>query len=212
LSYICIPSATTCNEAWNKILHRPARPLEGWADYKNVAGPNRINGYDFSSSVVEWRTNSYPEVLQHIFDISRGAETIDFSFEQLKHKVSVRGLSLLNEHIFLKMLLNIHSTLVMGRLDRYQGNVMTCVRPSNFKLIDRSIRYVQYLLQQDRIVLSYEDICLQCFVELETAKPNEPVVLKAYEALKSKKLEQLNISSAGNAPRMPPKMMSSINQ
>ena len=212
LSYICIPSATTGTDAWNKILHRPARPLKGWSEYENIAGPNRINGYDFSSSVVEWRINNHPQVAQHIFEIFRGESSINFSFEQIQHKTSVDGLSLLNEHILLKMLLNIHSTLVMGRLERFQGNVMTCVRPSNFKLIDRSIRYVQHLLQQDGMVLSYEDVCLQCFVELETAKVNEPVVLKTYEALKLRQSEQLNLPASGGAPRMPPKMMSNIIQ
>ena len=29
------------------------------------------------------------------------------------------------QHLLLKQLLNIHSTLVMGRLGRYKGNLMT---------------------------------------------------------------------------------------
>jgi len=212
MSYICIPDTKTANEAWINILHRPARPLEGWSDYDSIAGPNRIQGYDFSKSVIEWRTQVRPDVVQYIFDISRGTETIDFSFEQLQQKISVRGLSLLNEHLFVKMVLNIHSTLVMGRLERYHGNIMTCVRPSNFKLIDRSIRYIQHMLQHDGINLSYEDICFQCFAELETARPDEPVVVKTYKALMAKYSSQLSSSTVGSAPRMPPKMMNSISQ
>lgn len=52
----------------------------------------------------------------------------------------------LDEHIFLKMLLNTHSTLVMGRLGKIKSNFMIWVRPTNNKLIDRSIRYVKYML------------------------------------------------------------------
>lgn len=208
MSYICIPEAKTSAEAWNKILQRPARPLTGWKEYENIAGPNRLTGYDFSESVIEWRTQRRPTVTQHVFDIARGRESIDLTFEGISQKISTQGLSLLNEHLFLKMLLNIHSTLVMGRIGRYQGNVMTCVRPSNFKLIDRSIRYVQLLLKNENIAMSYEEICLQCFVELETARGNDPVVLRTFEALKEKSSERLQVASAGSTPCTAPKLMS----
>jgi len=42
----------------------------------------------------------------------------------------------------LKCLLNCHSTLVMGRRGYYQGNLMTHLRPTNAKLIDRAVRYI----------------------------------------------------------------------
>jgi N-acetylmuramic acid 6-phosphate etherase len=108
-------------------------------------------------------------------------------------------MSLLNEHLLLKMLLNIHSTLVMGRLGRYQGNVMTCVRPSNYKLIDRTIRYVQMLLNREGISnYSYSDICLQCFVELESADVNEPIVWKIFESLKKKNISSQDAGSSAS--------------
>lgn len=34
----------------------------------------------------------------------------------------------------------------MGRLNRIKSNIMSWVRPSNNKLIDRAIRYVRHLL------------------------------------------------------------------
>ena len=45
----------------------------------------------------------------------------------------------------LKILLNNLSTVVMGRLGRYYSNIMTFVKPTNYKLIDRSARYVLML-------------------------------------------------------------------
>lgn len=44
--------------------------------------------------------------------------------------------------MFLKVLLNKHSTLVMGKLNKIKSNLMSWVRPSNNKLIDRAIRYI----------------------------------------------------------------------
>jgi N-acetylmuramic acid 6-phosphate etherase len=44
----------------------------------------------------------------------------------------------LHRQVALKMLLNAHSTAVMGLLDRVVGNTMTSVSPSNLKLIGRA--------------------------------------------------------------------------
>lgn len=65
-----------------------------------------------------------------------------------------------------KMLLNAHSTCVMVCLGRVLGNCMVAVVPSNLKLIDRSIRYVQTLTG-----LSYEDGCHVLFESIEYVKP-----------------------------------------
>ncbi len=64
-----------------------------------------------------------------------------------------------------KMLLNALSTCVMVRLGRVRGNCMVAVVPSNLKLIDRSIRYIQILTD-----LSYEDACYLLFESIEYVK------------------------------------------
>jgi N-acetylmuramic acid 6-phosphate etherase len=187
LCYLCLPQAHSASEAWEILLKRAPRPLVGWADYEQIGGPGRLSGYDFSSSIFAWRQTRRPAVQQNIFSIRRNGRNIAFSLGTHTAEFSTGELSLLNEHLMLKMLLNIHSTLVMGRLGRYHGNVMTCVRPSNFKLIDRSIRYVQQMLQAEHIsAYSYEDICHQCFVEFEQSEVNEPIVLRTFNSLKSK--------------------------
>lgn len=185
LCYLCLPQTTTASEAWESLLKRAPRPLVGWSNYELIGGPSRLAGYDFSASIIAWRQARKPQTQQHVFDISRSGDGIQFSLGGNIARFPTTGLSLLNEHLLLKMLLNMHSTLVMGRLGRYHGNVMSCVRPSNFKLIDRTIRYVQQMLELENIkTFSYEDVCLQCFIELEQAEVNEPVVLKAFASLK----------------------------
>src|SRR5690606_13393941 len=76
-------------------------------------------------------------------------------------------------HLMVKMLLNAHSTLIMGLMGRYEGNVMTWVRPSNNKLIDRAARYVLQILKQQQKVASYEDVVLKIFEEIEQLNENE---------------------------------------
>ena len=45
-------------------------------------------------------------------------------------------------HSIMKMVLNNLSTIIMGRMNRYESNIMTYVKPTNYKLIDRATRYV----------------------------------------------------------------------
>ena len=81
-------------------------------------------------------------------------------------------------------MLNIHSTVVMGRLGRYKNNLMTWVSPTNCKLVDRATRYVRLLLagagQADR---SYEEIVRRLFAEMHVTEPGESVVLRTYRSL-----------------------------
>lgn len=65
----------------------------------------------------------------------------------------------------------------MGRMSRYEGNVMTYVRASNNKLIDRAIRYIDMILKNKNIELSYTDICYKLFETLERIPTDESIVL-----------------------------------
>ena len=49
----------------------------------------------------------------------------------------------LYQETWLKCFLNIHSTIVMGKCGLYEGNIMTHLQPTNHKLIDRTVRYLQ---------------------------------------------------------------------
>jgi N-acetylmuramic acid 6-phosphate etherase len=95
-----------------------------------------------------------------------------------------KPISLLAEHLLVKCALNICSTLVMGRLGRFQSNIMLFVRSSNNKLIDRSIRFTLALLHEAGIhEFNYDDVCYTLFVILEDLPQGEAAVPKAYELL-----------------------------
>ena len=61
---------------------------------------------------------------------------------------------------------------------------MLFVKPSNKKLIDRSIRYVRLLLEDAGIpAFTYEDVCFALFREIEESRVDEPIVLKTFNRL-----------------------------
>src|SRR5262249_33268358 len=122
------------------------------------------------------------------FIIGRHDDELRFELGQHRHSINIKGLHPLFEQIFLKITLNMHSTLLMGRLGRFESNVMIWVKPSNKKLIDRAIRYVEYLLHHQNVFgFSYRDICYQLFEEAEHMTPSQSVVLRTVESLKKKK-------------------------
>ena len=81
------------------------------------------------------------------------------------------------------MILNTHSTLVMGRLGRYEGNVMTYVRASNNKLIDRAIRYIDLIIRNKGIILSYEELARILFATIEKTPVDKAIVLATVEEI-----------------------------
>ncbi len=187
LSYLRFPKAATPHEAWMTILLREPFAIE-WDNLKAVAGRERLLGFDFSAQALAQREALVAPKKLHIFSITRQGDEMVFNLGKLRHAVNVRGLHPLFEHLFLKTALNMHSTLVMGRHGRFESNVMTWVKPSNKKLIDRAIRYVDYLLHHQNVLgYSYEDICHQLFEEAERMTPSQSVVLMTVDSLKKRR-------------------------
>ena len=184
-SFLCLGEAADAASAWRAILLREPDTLE-WEGMAAIAGKGRLLGFDFSRKAREHRQALLRGTPQHAFRIERRGREMVLWLGAHEARVDVSSLHPLCEHVLLKILLNTHSTLVMGRLGRYESNLMTWVRPSNNKLIDRAIRYVAHLLDRDGVVppFSYEEIALQCFEEMRGLKPDESIVLKTAAALR----------------------------
>ena len=187
LSYLSLPQAKDSEDAWKTILLRAPLTIE-WEELAAVSGRARLMGFDFSAKALQQRETLVSPKRLHRFVISRQGDEMSFTLGSLNCNVNVRGLHPLFEHLFLKLALNMHSTLVMGRYGRYESNVMTWVKPSNKKLVDRAIRYVAYLLHHQNILgFSYEEICYQLFYEAEKMTPSQSVVLMTVESLKKRR-------------------------
>lgn len=184
-AYLSVPGTKTAKEAWHALLARKPRALE-WEGIEYVAGLRRLLGYDFSGQVPQRRA-AYGRN-QHTFRVEREDGAIRLTLDELSYDIDVSGLSLLEQFTLLKIVLNSHSTLLMGRLGRYESNVMLWVRPSNFKLIDRTTRYILSLLRRDGVGdVDYEAVVYEIFRHMERLDPNQSIVWHVYKAFTSTK-------------------------
>ena len=182
-SYLCMSEAADGASAWRDILLREPITLE-WEELVPVPGRQRLSGFDFSRNARAHRQALLGGIRQHVFLIERRGPRLEMQLGTHRAGVEVSSLHPLFEHLLLKMLLNMHSTLLMGRLGRYESNLMTWVRPSNKKLVDRAIRYVAYLLARDNIRVSYEEIAYRCFEKMQELGPDQSIVLETVAALR----------------------------
>ncbi|MGH9868546.1 MAG: hypothetical protein ACREAA_10340 [Candidatus Polarisedimenticolia bacterium] len=183
LCYVALEDAPTPGEAWRRLLGRPPRALD-WPDVDSRTGEGYLHGFDFSAEAARRRRDQIPGRRHEELCIGRTSAGFSLEMAGRRHEVRAAHLPDLFQHLMLKQMLNIQSTLVMGRLGRYEGNLMTWVAPTNGKLIDRAARYVIHLLSRaGRGEPSYEDVVDQLFAQMEDARPGEPLVLNACQAL-----------------------------
>ncbi len=179
--YLHLPGTESAKEAWHQLLGRNPRTLE-WGSLKHLTGAEAIEGFDFSDNVSKLRQSSTQGGHHTIFSISRDSAEIVWRFGEVDQGLPIGELDVLAQHLLLKMFLNQHSTLVMGRLGRYEDNVMTYVSANNNKLIDRAIRYALLLLKRHHQKRpAYDDVARALFEIRESLRPNEPIVLRIVE-------------------------------
>ena len=179
LSYLFISEAQTSGHAWSELLWRSPRALD-WPELEGRIDLDRVFGFDISSHGLKHRKAMIPSE-SFVISYDEGKTVFKCKNEEAFFEW---GEDPLFNHLMVKMLLNAHSTLIMGLLGRYEGNVMTWVRPSNNKLIDRAARYILQLLLQRGKKASYEDVVLKIFEGIEVLKENEPIVLHVLKKYK----------------------------
>lgn len=182
--YLAIPGAADADAAWRALLGRPPRPI-AWPGFEAVAGAARIAGFDFSRRARALRAERLPGARHATFRVGRDGAAVTLELDGARVRLDVAGLSLLEEHVALKLALNVHSTLVMARLGRCRSNVMTWVRPSNRKLIDRAIRYARALAAEAGLPLpDYAECARLCFAEMEALGHDESIVERTVAAIR----------------------------
>lgn len=192
LAYVMIPSVKGALSSWRSLLGRDPRPLD-WPEVKKVAGEDYLLGFDFGKGALSFRNQLDPQHKQVIFTIARDEDQFLWQLQGHCDRWSLFSGHPLFSHLQLKLWLNCHSTLVMGRLGRYERNLMIWVKPSNGKLIDRAARYVLWLLKQEGISkVSYDVVVRQIFAVSSEPPSYEPVVLK----VRDKVLSELQRSSS----------------
>lgn len=190
LCYLLFPGSEDSAEAWYSLLSRKPRALN-WKNISEFTTDNWLYGFDFSKNLITSRER-YLSGESKFLNISETDNILRIELEEIEHSVNLHGLTILEKHLCLKMILNTLSTLVMGRLGRYEGNVMTWVRPSNNKLIDRTIRYVSLFMEKKGKSFSYEEIARACFTLIPSIKADESLVLAVVDYLVTDDKEDVN--------------------
>ena len=182
LCYFSFSHKKDNQEAWTYLLGRSPRTVE-WEEIKDKSSGEKINGFEISSLCRSYR-KKYLLQSESLFKITllEDKHEIVLELNNLKFSIALPFKNNLFAHLYLKMTLNIQSTLVMGRLSRFENNIMTWVKSSNNKLIDRTARNVNILLKQKGIDSSYEDIIYKIFIEKERLKIGEALVLKVVDS------------------------------
>jgi N-acetylmuramic acid 6-phosphate etherase len=185
LCYLGIPSAHEALESWQAILNRAPIGLE-WKELKGRLGYGSILDFDFSDRFLNARALKLFPCEQKTITLNKIDHRLEFSTDQFNSSLES---SLLNhpllEQLLVKMILNTHSLMVMGLLGRYEGNVMTWVRASNGKLIDRTVRYLDFLIEKRGLQNPGRSRLLEMiFEEIKHIGPNDAMVLTILEKIK----------------------------
>ncbi|MBC2594783.1 SIS domain-containing protein [Ruficoccus amylovorans] len=179
LCYLCLPHSPDSAAAWAHLLRRTPRCLE-WEECRSVAGLETLLGFDISLKARTHRRSKNSDT----FCILQSETGISLNLGPVSHQLALAEQPLLFRHLLLKLLLNTHSTLVMGRLGRYEGNLMTWVKPSNNKLIDRAVRFIRELYhRRTGQEADYAETARVLYRVRETLGPDEAIVLKTLDAL-----------------------------
>lgn len=181
LNYLHLPGAPNSPLAWQCLLGRRPRALE-WEGRDHLTGLDTLLGFDFSDKVVDrGRENGGKQMP---FTISDHRYGFRLRLGALTTDVDAHRVGLFARHLMLKLWLNSLSTLVMGRMGRYEGNVMTYVSPTNNKLIDRAIRYVRLLLEQKGAsAFTYDEVAFELFRQRERLQRDQSIVMNTVRAL-----------------------------
>jgi N-acetylmuramic acid 6-phosphate etherase len=179
LAYMIIQMTESSEQAWKAMLMREPRALN-WGQLNDQINLSQIYKYDISQKSFIRRGAIKT---QHPFRITSENFALSFSLKDLQHTLASLD-DFFTMQLALKIWLNALSTLIMGRLERYESNMMTWVKPSNYKLIDRASRYVQKLGEQEGFHFNYDQV-VKTVIELsDQLRSDEPIVLKALKAIK----------------------------
>jgi N-acetylmuramic acid 6-phosphate etherase len=188
LCYLSIPDAHGAMESWKRILNRAPIGLE-WPELNGRLGLDSILEFDFGREATATREARVAPKKQNVIRLDSHATLHEVEFKtsefdsRLKTDLVAHPLT---EQIFVKVLLNTLSLMVMGFLHRYEGNVMTWVRPSNGKLIDRTIRYLEFLIQKRGLKpVVREQLAKMIFETQPKLSPDDAIILNILNQLKA---------------------------
>lgn len=174
--YCFMDNAQSAFDGWIKMLGRRPRTLN-WHGHGGQTQFSYLMDMDISSH------NPRSKDVEHSVHLHHRDDKLILNFDKMNIEFTSSFQYTWMEQVFLKLVLNMHSTLVMGCLGRYVENLMVWVRPSNGKLINRACRYADILLKEKGIALEYDIIEKKCLDLYQSMPHNRSIVLEIVKAL-----------------------------
>lgn len=173
--YLSLLNTTSAVNAWSMLLARTPTCLE-WKDFPQTSHPY-LNGFDLCATSPRAQGRYLPQIQHHESWLLKNNRLHVKLNDSEAHFMLPHDL--LQQTLVYKLLLNSHSTLMLGALGYFEGNMMLSLTPSNFKLIDRTIRYSQFILQQQySLAIDYATLAKITFAEIENLRSGESIVKK----------------------------------
>jgi N-acetylmuramic acid 6-phosphate etherase len=186
--YLSIPDAGSPLESWQRILNRSPIGLE-WEEFGGKLGLTSILEFDFGRHAEKARAHRIQPKPQHNIRIEShpGTSHLVMSTESLTATLESSLLQdPIGSQLLVKIVLNTLSLVVMGRMGRYEGNVMTWVRSSNGKLVDRTLRYLDRLIEQRGLPHPGRPSLVKMVFDTQASiGSDEAVILKVLERIRS---------------------------
>ncbi len=155
--------------ALDQLLQRPSFCLN-WSQF-----PNTMADY-----LAERQLQSTVDSA-HGFNIAHDHQQCYFSLDRLSARLALpQSVATFWSQLWLKIVLNLHSTLLMGRMGYYQGNIMVQLKPSNAKLVDRAVRYVLFRLAQHDLCGDYRQVAHLVLEKTAQLQPGQSIVDLVY--------------------------------
>lgn len=180
LCYLAIKGTTNSKKAWNLLLGHEPRGLN-WPELEVKIDTDEIFKFDISENAILRREGISKN--HHIFEIIYTKDKLVLKNNFKEEQLDLSDSNLFISHLATKLIMNTLSTLIMGKLGRYEANMMTWVRASNYKLIDRAARYVQELGNLQGVELVYDEIIHEIFEYINIGNKTTPIVISVLNKL-----------------------------
>jgi N-acetylmuramic acid 6-phosphate etherase len=175
LVYLTVKDTPHKESAWARILGRDLRCFH-WPEVTQRTTRERALEFDFSQESYRSKPN-YRNHKQFFIDMKLEKESFKVTHqEEVLFHTTFSELDFLGKHLAVKILINALSTTIMGKMGRYEGNIMTYVKASNFKLVDRAVRCIQNILRLRQIETEYLNVARRVFLFREKIGPSEALV------------------------------------
>ncbi|HLX52815.1 MAG TPA: SIS domain-containing protein [Aquella sp.] len=177
--YLSLTNVNSGIKAWEFLLGTKPTCLS-WKSFP-VTATSYIDGFDLSVNSTRSQGKYLPGK-QHTSTWMISNNTLSIKLENRQINFGIPE-DILYATILYKLCLNSHSTLMMGRLGYFSGNTMLSVKPSNFKLIDRAIRYSKFILEHEHgMIVEYKKLVDIIFEEIDKLEPNQSIVNNVVQA------------------------------